>query len=194
MSKKEEIIIAAHTLFAQKGYLLSMSEIAQIVNLKTQSLYSHFKKKDDIVWIALQVEINRAFSIWSKQIESTDYSDFRADLQNFFYTIINYYKDSKTLRLWRNISLIQSIELKQKCKDLIKQKEAELGRLTQKMFISGTAQHIIKSSNLEGSMILFISMIQGLLDAMLLYENEPSMDMERFIDLAWETYWEGLTR
>jgi AcrR family transcriptional regulator len=44
VSKKEEIIKAAAELFSQKGYHLSISDIAKKVNIKPPSIYSHFQK------------------------------------------------------------------------------------------------------------------------------------------------------
>ncbi len=47
-NKKEEILNAVKELFSQKGYMLSMSDIASSGTIKVPSLYSHFSGKDEI--------------------------------------------------------------------------------------------------------------------------------------------------
>ncbi len=47
--RKEEIKQAALTLFANNGFEgTSLADIAGVVGLKKQSIYSHFKDKDDL--------------------------------------------------------------------------------------------------------------------------------------------------
>jgi len=61
MSKKDEIIDATSELFAEKGYELSMSDIAARVGIKTPSLYSHFESKDEIIGIVLEKDGCKSF-------------------------------------------------------------------------------------------------------------------------------------
>lgn len=50
MDRKEEIILAALELASENGLKsVSMSQIAEKVNIKAPSLYNHFKSKDEIV-------------------------------------------------------------------------------------------------------------------------------------------------
>ena len=46
MDKKQEILMAAFDIFCEKGYHLSVAELAGAVKIKTPSLYSHFASKD----------------------------------------------------------------------------------------------------------------------------------------------------
>ena len=49
MNTKEKILIEALKLFSKKGYsAVYLSEIAEAVNIKTPSLYKHYKSKQDI--------------------------------------------------------------------------------------------------------------------------------------------------
>lgn len=110
-----------------------------------------------------------------------------------FTTIIDYFQDKKKLRFWRNISLIQNQEIKQTCKNLIKEHENALGVRVLTLFEDGVRQQVITSKQVKGNMVLFVAMIHGLLDGMLLYDDGVT-DMKEFIGLAWDTYWDGLTR
>ncbi|ODD30998.1 TetR family transcriptional regulator [Listeria monocytogenes] len=67
--RKEEIKQAALTLFANNGFEgTSLADIAGVVGLKKQSIYSHFKDKDDL------------FLSIMKDAKSTEYEVVQADI------------------------------------------------------------------------------------------------------------------
>ena len=54
MNTKDKILNEALKLFSQKGYsAVHLSEIAKAVNIKTPSLYKHYKSKQDKAVITL---------------------------------------------------------------------------------------------------------------------------------------------
>lgn len=69
--RKEEIKQAALTLFANNGFEgTSLADIAGVVGLKKQSIYSHFKDKDDL------------FLSIMKDAKSTEIDYYRAKLRD----------------------------------------------------------------------------------------------------------------
>lgn len=72
--RKEEIKQAALTLFANNGFEgTSLADIAGVVGLKKQSIYSHFKDKDDL------------FLSIMKDAKSTEIDYYRAKLEIVTY-------------------------------------------------------------------------------------------------------------
>ena len=57
IDKKQEILDAAFEIFSEKGYHLSLSELAGAEKIKTPSLYSHFASKDEIIELVVRDEI-----------------------------------------------------------------------------------------------------------------------------------------
>ena len=50
-TRKEHIMEVAASLFSEMGYAgVGMRELAQAVGIESSSLYSHFEKKEDILW------------------------------------------------------------------------------------------------------------------------------------------------
>lgn len=50
-ARKQEILEAAQRLFSQKGYqAASMRDLADDLDIKPASLYSHYRSKDEILW------------------------------------------------------------------------------------------------------------------------------------------------
>ena len=106
MDKKEEILHAAFKLFSEKGYALSMSDIAKAVKIKTPSLYSHFESKDKIVELTIKKEIEHYFFTLDKLIDSMKDKTCREKLNGMFLSVLDYFCQSGRLRFWRNIPLL----------------------------------------------------------------------------------------
>jgi AcrR family transcriptional regulator len=63
VDKKHEILKAAFRLFCDRGYGLSMADIAAAVGLKTPSLYSHFTGKHEIIEKIIEAEVLRFYAM-----------------------------------------------------------------------------------------------------------------------------------
>ena len=59
------------------------------------------------------------------------------------------------------------------------------------IFQTGVKNGEIRSNNLEGMMNLYVAMIQGILDGMLLY-NDSYIDMKDYAKKTWDAYWDGI--
>ncbi|MGR5119981.1 TetR/AcrR family transcriptional regulator [Vibrio astriarenae] len=46
--KREQIVLAAGKLFTEVGYAVSMDQIAKAANVSKQTVYAHFKTKDEL--------------------------------------------------------------------------------------------------------------------------------------------------
>lgn len=193
MDKKTEIIDSVFNLFAEKGYSVSMSDIAKEVNLKVPSLYSHFENKDEIIYIVLKKEIDNYFSLLSNLLDKATELTCEEALKTIYFTTIKYFDSLAMLRFWRNISLIQNKELKIKCRDLIRKYESKNNIIVIDIFKKGAKTGELKSDNFKGYMFLYLSMIQGILDGMLLY-YETDLDMKDYAQRTWDAYWDGIKK
>ncbi|MFA0569760.1 MAG: TetR/AcrR family transcriptional regulator [Vibrio gallaecicus] len=52
--KKSQILAAASELFSQYGYKINMDQIAKAANVSKQTVYSHFKNKDELFETCMQ--------------------------------------------------------------------------------------------------------------------------------------------
>lgn len=191
MDKKERIIKAMYEVFAEKGHSASMSDISKKVGIKPQSMYSHFESKDQIVWLALEKEIGSKFESLRIKLENLQNESCERALKEIAFYIYEYFNDYTRLKFWRNISVIQDKELRKKCREKIRSLEAENGKKMITIFQAGVKNGEIKNNNLEGMMKLYVAMIQGILDGMLLY-NDSSVDMEDYAKKTWDAYWDGI--
>lgn len=191
MDKKEEILEAMTELFAQKGYNTSMSDISKKVGIKVQSIYSHYESKDQIVYLVLKKEINSKFDFLYKIILESENMNSEKALKNIYLSIIDYFNDYKNLNFWRNISFIQNDLLRIQCRDKISQCVEKSSKGLLIIFQKGVKNGKIKNVNIEGDINLYIAMVAGILDGMLLYHGY-SMDMKAYAIKTWDAYWEGI--
>lgn len=57
--RKVQILDTAERLFSERGYhATSMRDLAQALNLKGSSLYSHIRSKDELLWLILERAAN----------------------------------------------------------------------------------------------------------------------------------------
>ena len=180
-----------YEVFAEKGYSTSMSDISQKVSLKPQSIYSHFESKDQIVWIAIEKEIEAKYEYLQKSILEAEKGSCEKSLERITLAIYQYFEDYERLKFWRKIPLIQNDDLRKKCRDRIKIFDEQIYSQIVRIFQSGVAVGEIKSNNIEGIMNLYVAMIQEILDGMLLYNNH-NVDMKAYAKKTWEAYWDGI--
>ncbi len=188
MDKKEEILNAVDLLFANKGYNLSMSDIAKDVGIKVPSIYSHYTGKDAIILLVVEREINYFYDFIFDEMENMKDNAYEENLKIIFYLVITYFKQWNRLRFWRNISLIQYPELKKSCGDLIREKEKLLHEKLHKIFIEGKNAGKINCMNPKGMVSLFFVLIKGAMDMMIVYQN-TELDLQSFFDEVWNEYW-----
>ena len=171
MSKKQEIIHAAFDLFAQRGYQASMDELAIRVKLKTPSLYSHFPSKQDLFYQMIQEEIHHYFDWLKETIQRYKEENPQDRFEQLAQDILAYFDKKNRRRFWKNISLIGDEELRQKCRSLMHQKESEVGPLIGELFQDLVSRGQLKQEQLQGAMYVYLTMIQGLMDLILLYDD-----------------------
>ena len=191
MDKKEQILNAAFMLFSEKGYNFSMSDLAKAVKLKTPSLYSHFESKDQIVELTVKTEIEHYFSYLNSTINSHQGKSCKEKIEVMFFSVINYFYQSGRLRFWRSIPLLIDDELRNKCRITILEKDRFYNRYLKKCFEEGIVNGEIKESVDDGSIYLYHSMLQGLLDGMLLSQNS-NLDISEYANSTWIAFWNGI--
>lgn len=191
MGKKDEILNVAHMLFSEKGYNLSMSELSNAVQIKTPSIYSHFRSKDEIIECIVKQEIENCFSYLQITINEIEGKKCKEKFEGVLFAIFHYFNQNKRLGFWKNISLIQNTKLKNEFHKIIKEREDYYLDKLKQCVEKGIAEGQIKETVGEGAVYLYFTMLQGMMDLMLLYENQP-LDVNEYVKKTWGAYWEGI--
>jgi len=190
LGKKQEIINAAYNLFCDKGYHLSVSELAKAVEIKTPSLYSHFETKDQIIELMIREEIEHYFCHLEEKILQIEHLRCSEAMKSLYFFVVEYFSDYKRLRFWRSIPLIPNEHLKTVCSQLIAEKDSVYTQKMKLCFTQGIESGEIKAGTTESALYLYLCMIQGVMDGMLLYPKGPGENV--FAIKVFDAYWEGI--
>lgn len=190
MGKKDEIIEAAYDLFCQKGYHLSVSELAGAVGIKTASLYSHYASKDQIIELMIREEINHYFGCLQKKMLHNDALKCTDAMRNLYFFVVDYFSDYNRLRFWRSIPLIPNDHLKTVCSRLIAEKDAVYTQKLIQCFEKGIRHAEIRPDVSQSELYLYLCMIQGVMDGMLLFPKGSGENV--FSKEVFEAYWNGI--
>jgi len=191
MSKKDEIIDATSELFAEKGYELSMSDIAAKVGIKTPSLYSHFESKDEIIGIVLEREMTNLYRFFERTVEQRKENSTEQKLKKLFLSIFEYFDIPGRLAIWRRVPFIDNEQIKTRCTEIILQMDENLSKKVRNLIIEGIESGEVRPGADEGTMMLYIAMFKGPLDTML-FQRYTSAQMESYTLSAWEAFWNGI--
>jgi AcrR family transcriptional regulator len=190
LEKKHEILDAAFRLFCAKGYHLSMSEIAKAVSLRTPSLYSHFESKEEIVERMVRAEIDRYYSNLKTAMAAAECLSCRDAMKNVYLSVFEYFREYDKLRFWRSMPLIPNEHLRSTFRQLIGDNDRIYTQKMKECFDKGIERGEIKPDVSGEAIYLYLSMVQGVLDGMLLYPK--SITENEFAEKVFEAYWQGI--
>lgn len=179
--------------FTDNGYEgTSMALIAQDVGIKKQSIYSHFKSKDELFLQVSQDVFADEFKFVCDYIEKYE----SITLENFLYQFILSYKKryevNDSTKFWLRITFFPPNHLYDQ---IIKNVYKYLDQLEEILL------PVLEKASLEGKIDANIgskratSAFLGILDSVfveLLY-GEPDR-VEKRIDASWYLYWRGLSK
>lgn len=187
MDKKEEILLAAYKHFSRRGYNVSMSDIAKSVGIKAPSIYSHFSGKDEIVQTLIERDIERYYEFLGDVYKPQQGATLEKHLETVFYKITQYFKDNDKLRVWRNILLIDNEDLRKHCSKQLFELEMYQVREVQQIFIELGKGLIEDQEAAEGYALLFLAVIQGVLEGELLCYG-TDIETDYYIERTWKCF------
>ncbi|MDD3223606.1 MAG: TetR/AcrR family transcriptional regulator [Clostridium sp.] len=183
----EQIKKAALLNFTEKGYDgTSLSNIAEEVGIKKQSIYSHFKSKDELFLTVMHEVINEETNFIHEF-----FSHYDTNLKYYLKIFIlkskdRYVKDNDSnMKFVLRMAYMPPVHLRKEVIKTFKLYFNELENLLNELFLS-TKEF---SSNPKKATLSFMTLLDGLFVA-LIYGG-----IERFnekFEICWQIYWNGL--
>jgi AcrR family transcriptional regulator len=181
MISNEDIKQAALVLFANKGFTeATTDDIANALGLKKQSLYSHFRNKNQILLEVIKEQ--RDFVYRELQLTICLFTDKAADtlLKGILDKIIEIFTDRNRLLLWKRILLIKkgddNYNIIQNCEwrfDKLLRDELQDCLLNKYTYFQDL-------KNIRSFFTRYMIIIHGYLDWMLVGEHD---------ELTWQAMW-----
>lgn len=189
--KAQEIKRSALAQFVIKGYdATSLDDIVKEVGIKKQSIYTHFKQKEDIFLQVMQDTINNEISFIKKFFDDNKKSELKDTLHKLLIKYKDRYlkQEDLELRFLLRMAFIPPFHLQSTVMSQFHAYNRELEKVLKRAF---ERDENIKVTPEEG-MISFSNFLDGIL-VELIYSGSSIEKLERRLAVSWEIYWKGLS-
>jgi len=178
---KKKIMDSAFRLFADKGIVFSLNEVAKEVGIQKASIYAHFASKEDLMYAVIDREANEYF---------LEINEHCQDLKSMYFMILNYYDKSKTkLYFWKRLLILPPKSIEVMLKDKVNVLSEQRFELVKKIIALDIDRGNIRCRDVEAVAFSFFSMVHGLLSSKIIYESE---DLTQHYDGIWQIFWNGI--
>ncbi|AHI56602.1 efflux pump transcriptional regulator FepR [Listeria ivanovii] len=190
--RKKEIKQAALKLFASNGFEgTSLADIAGVVGLKKQSIYSHFKDKDDLFLSIMKDAKSTEIDYYRAHLQDSDLSRPDLVLASLLFGVKNLYDTDAGFQFWLRYGFYPPKHLYDIVQAEISDNVSQMEQDFTVLFSNWIAQKLIPEQDVETMKEAYM----GILDAVIVeivYVNEPQRS-ERKITALWQIFWRGIT-
>ncbi|MEK4200037.1 TetR/AcrR family transcriptional regulator [Cytobacillus sp. FSL K6-0265] len=187
----EQLKKVALTQFALHGYEgASLTQIASEVGIKKQSIYTHFKSKDELFISTFNDAVNNELLFVKKFISKNKAKPLREILYNFLNEYLDSYnKENSNTSFFLRTSFFPPIQLKDLIKIGTDKYVSELEEIFKLLFEQkcGILKPIV---NERTATLAFLTILDGLF-VELLYGNSERLAIR--LSEAWYVYWQGIS-
>ncbi|KNZ40311.1 TetR/AcrR family transcriptional regulator [Acetobacterium bakii] len=188
--RKELILEVAYQKFAEKGYSIPLSEIAEAAGIKKQSIYNYFKSKDELYFAVVNIYVETYFK--EKQAEFNDLNHLSPEeqLKTIFMSIIDYYSDTTRLRFWKWLLLNETENLFKRSQSSLKQHEHQLENRLREIVENALSDNHKAETYCLPIVRSYMAMLHGTLDVTMIYHGE--FDIKNYAEDVWMIFWAGI--
>lgn len=190
--RKEEIKQAALELFASNGFEgTSLADIAGVVGLKKQSIYSHFKDKDDLFLSIMKDAKSTEIDYYRAHLQDSDLSRPDLVLASLLFGVKNLYDTDAAFQFWLRYGFYPPKHLYNIVQAEISDNVSQMEQDFTELFSSWMEQKLIPEQDVETMKEAYM----GILDAVIVeivYVNEPQRTQKK-ITALWQIFWRGIT-
>ncbi|KOO42928.1 TetR/AcrR family transcriptional regulator [Priestia koreensis] len=184
----KEIKHEAAFLFAERGYDgTSMSDIAKRVGIKTPSIYTHFKGKDDL-FLSILEESAMSELVYVRQTFQQEHP-FKQMIKDLFYSYVHRYREDVMLRFWIRTSFFPPHELEKKVVSKFNHYLDKLENELKETFQEAIIDKKINDIDPERTATVFVALLDSVFIE-LLYGGYESVN--RRVHALWTFFWESL--
>ncbi|WP_273835169.1 TetR/AcrR family transcriptional regulator [Guptibacillus sedimenti] len=189
--KSNDLKKVALNQFALHGYQgASLSSIANEVGIKKQSIYAHFKSKEDLFISTYNDSlVNELYFIKQYMLENSS-SSLKEILYNFLNEYLKRYQKDHNMNFFMRTSFFPPVQFEQQIKKGTNKFVDELEALYLSIF-EEKRDDLNPGINPEFAALSFLTILDGLLVELLYGFPER---LQKRLTSSWEIYWQGVTK
>lgn len=190
--KVDEIKEAALKYFTIHGYEgASLSQIAEEVGMKKQSLYAHFKGKDDLFLQVLRDAKEAERTSKLEYMSGIDAHHPERDLYGFLRLVIDLFQKNEQLKFWLRTSFFPPAHLADAIGEEVVDIETEIQGKLEKKFKDWIEAKAIYGEAAQTPTLAFLGIVDSIMLS-LVYDNDEQR-LEDKLEACWTVFWRGIS-
>ncbi|USK61752.1 TetR/AcrR family transcriptional regulator [Peribacillus asahii] len=190
--KSNEIKEAALKYFTIHGYEgASLSQIAEEVGIKKQSIYTHFKGKDDLFLQVLRDAKETELSSKLQYFNKIDSQNPEKDLYGFLKLVIDLFQKNEQLKFWLRMSFFPPAHLSKAIEEEVIDIEEKVQAVLESKFQDWIDAEVIVRDVAKTPTFAFLGVVDSIM-LELVYGNDEKRLKDK-LEASWTVFWRGIS-
>jgi AcrR family transcriptional regulator len=190
--KSDEIKEAALKYFTIHGYEgASLSLIAEEVGMKKQSIYAHFKGKDDLFLQVLRDAKESELFSKLQYFSKTDSQNPEKDLYGFLQLVIDLFQKNEQLKFWLRMSFFPPAHLAKAIEKEVIDIEEKVQAMLESKFQDWIDAGVIVGDVAKTPTFAFLGVVDSIMQE-LVYGNDEKRLKDK-LEASWTVFWRGIS-
>jgi len=191
--KSNEIKEAALKYFTIHGYEgASLSQIAEEVGMKKQSIYAHFKGKDDLFLQVLRDAKETELSSKLQYFSKVDLKNPEKDLYGFLQLVIDLFQKNEHIKFWLRMSFFPPAHLEKEIGQEVIDIEEKVQAILECKFHDWINAKLIVEDEAITPTYAFLGVVDSIL-LELVYGNDEKRLNDK-LAASWKVFWRGISQ
>ncbi|MEA1855462.1 TetR/AcrR family transcriptional regulator [Cytobacillus sp. OWB-43] len=190
--KSDDIKEAALKYFTIHGYEgASLSQIAEEVGMKKQSLYAHFRGKDDLFLQVLHDAKETELLSKLQYFSNIRSSQPEKDLYGFLQLIVDLFQQNEQLKFWLRMSFFPPAHLQKEVDLEVMDIEEKTQALLQEKFQKWINEGLLHVEHPRIPTLAFFGVVDSIM-LELVYMSDTKRLQEK-LEASWKVFWRGIS-
>ncbi|MEK3981757.1 TetR/AcrR family transcriptional regulator [Paenibacillus sp. FSL K6-3166] len=191
--KSKEIKDIALKCFTTHGYEgASLSQIAEQVGMKKQSLYAHFKGKDDLFLQVLQDAKETEISSKLQYLSKVGTQNPKTDLLGYLQLVIDMFQKNEQLKFWLRISFFPPPHLSTAIDEEVIDTEKKIQPVLESKFQAWIDAKVIMEDAASIPTLAFLGVVDSIMLELVYGNNEIRLNEK--LNASWTVFWRGISQ
>ena len=191
--KSNEIKEAALKYFTIHGYEgASLSQIAEEVGMKKQSIYAHFKGKDDLFLQVLRDAKETELSSKLQYFRKVDSKNPEKDLYGLLQLVIDLFQKNEHIKFWLRMSFFPPAHLEKEIGQEVIDIEEKVQAILECKFHDWINAKLIVEDEAITPTYAFLGVVDSIL-LELVYGNDEKRLNDK-LSASWKVFWRGISQ
>ncbi|KMY49773.1 TetR/AcrR family transcriptional regulator [Peribacillus loiseleuriae] len=190
--KSNEIKEAALKYFTIHGYEgASLAQIAEEVGMKKQSIYAHFKGKDDLFLQVLRDAKETELSSKRQYFSKFGSKNPEKDLYGYLQLVIDLFQRNEQLKFWLRMSFFPPVHLEKVIEQEVRDIEEKMQAILESKFQDWINAKLIVGDAAITPTFAFLGVVDSIL-LELVYGNDEKR-LQAKLAASWTVFWRGIS-